>query len=274
MTSDVVWWWLQVPLLPRSSQVMFEPVPEVRRRWLCKCCRRTADMSTVDNVRGLRLMARVRGCLSACMRSRSHYLRTHLPFHSPPLSPTPSPTDSPQPRPHSHAYPYPVSLSAVPQVACPSSCFNTVSHSVGTHVDPSMHELMDSAWAMYQRCLHTFLGAVMLSFVPVAVAVFSGLTCHPQSTRSLGGGTWYGVCGVVGETSGLRITETQFVVIMVLATVFLITVVLGVPAVLLRVLVFDQVRSRFRDLYFWRRYGLAYTLFTDKRCDSHHRVCC
>jgi hypothetical protein len=128
-----------------------------------------------------------------------------------------------------------------------------------------MHELMDSAWAMYQRCLHTFLGAVMLSFVPVAVAVFSGLTCHPQSTRSLGGGTWYGVCGVVGETSGLRITETQFVVIMVLATVFLITVVLGVPAVLLRVLVFDQVRSRFRDLYFWRRYGLAYTLFTDKR---------
>ena len=43
--------------------------------------------------------------------------------------------------------------------------------------DPTMNDCVQYSGTMYQRCLHTFLGAMFLTYVPVAATVASVYPC-------------------------------------------------------------------------------------------------
>ena len=148
-------------------------------------------------------------------------------------------------------HPFPL-LCVAHQIVLPSLC-NTGGDSIiesHSHVDPNVAELCTLPWSRYQRCLHVVVGVLALAYVPTAIAVFSALSCHTSD-----------VDVVLAElcSSTTRTSATT------LAVVFLVFVVVGVPVVVAIKLLCEDGRSRFRDVAFWRRYGMLYALFTDKR---------
>jgi hypothetical protein len=124
------------------------------------------------------------------------------------------------------------------------------------HVDPAASELLSSHWARYQRLLHVFLGVGTLGYVPTVAVVISGLRCQSdaQAFQPVGSPVASTVCS--GPSRGP---------VLGVSVVCLLAVVVGLPLLYIGVLMWSSGRARFRDVYFWRRYGMLYANFVDSR---------
>jgi hypothetical protein len=125
-----------------------------------------------------------------------------------------------------------------------------------SYLDPHIAEVLSSPWALYQRLLHLFLAAGTLGYVPTVAAVVGGLRCHAVVQAFLPAGSPIASTVCSGHSRG---------VVMGLAVLSLVAVVVGFPLLYLGVLVCGSGRQRFRDLFFWRRYGMLYVNFVDSR---------
>jgi hypothetical protein len=125
-----------------------------------------------------------------------------------------------------------------------------------THHDPTLGEVLASPWALYQRLVHLFLGLGMLAYVPTVAAVFTALRCSSVVTSVVPAGS---------PLSAAMCTGASHATMLGMGALLLVVVVLGVPLLLAGVLLGSGARARFRDVFYWRRYGGLYVQFKDSR---------